>query len=139
MSLYWVISPSLILVPRIDEHMATSTATLDHTPVSEDQVHALGDLIEHIQTRWEADRDQYSEPLADYTARALIAAGVRMPVEPKLQYGVRSVVNLAHVRAGTEQSTREAAARFPERWTLVARTPGTYPGPWAAVTESAPR
>ena len=115
--------------------MTTSTtpALSEQRPVTEDEVHALGDLIEHIQTRWEADRDQHIEPLADYTARALIAAGVRMPAAPQLQYGVRSVVNRAIVRAGTEESARLAVASFPERWTLVARTPGTCPGPWAAV------
>lgn len=77
--------------------MTTSTtpASQEQRPVTEDEGHALSDLIEHIQTRWEADHDQHIEPLADFRARALIAAGVRMPVEPQPQYGARSVVNHA--------------------------------------------
>lgn len=60
---------------------------------TEDELHALGDVIEHIQTMWEADRDQYIEPLAEFTARGIFAAGYRLDVvaeEPEWEYGIRA-------------------------------------------------
>lgn len=59
-----------------------------HTPTTptDDEVHMLGDLIEHVQTTWEADRDQYIEPLADFTARGILAAGLRRTVQGEPSY-----------------------------------------------------
>lgn len=124
------------LMPQFSSR-PSAPALSEQRPVTDDGVHSLGDLIEHVQTRWEGDRDTYIEPLADFTARALIAAGYRLPAEPQLQYGVRSIVNRAIFRAGTEESAREAATKFPEKWVLVARTTGAFPGPWADVAASA--
>lgn len=37
----------------------------------------LADEIEYIQTRWEAERDKYILPLADFTAEYLHMIGYR--------------------------------------------------------------
>lgn len=55
----------------------------EYADAEADDLHALADLIEHVQTTWEADRDQYIEPLAEFTARGILAAGYRLTGAPE--------------------------------------------------------
>jgi hypothetical protein len=67
-----------------ENQAATVDRIIARNTPTDDELHALGDVIEHVQTTWEADRDQYIEPLAEFTARGILAAGFRRTEVPRV-------------------------------------------------------